>query len=249
MSKNGVINLHFLTILTQTLQDTIDFCKKIGLLPNVVTCPNCKKMLQKPYFINRSKGDGVEVRYQCNKKICRGRGKRNQISLKTDTWFGGSKVTLKKSSFLTYCFVHQMPYDASIHETSIDLVGDIENLENQKQLTTSRKTVCDYKRYCCEICMNIVLDNSSEMIGGEGKIVEIDKSKFGKCKYNKGRLVEGQWVLGGICREDKEIFLIPVASHDKETLIPLLIERIRPGSIIYSDCWKSYDWTNMISLI
>ena len=43
MSKNGVINLHFLTILTQTLQDTIDFCKKIGLLPNVVTCPNCKK--------------------------------------------------------------------------------------------------------------------------------------------------------------------------------------------------------------
>ena len=67
------------------------------------------------------------------------------------------------------------------------------------------------------------------------------KSKFGKHKYNKGRLVEGQWVLGRICREDKEIFLIPVASHDKETLIPLLIERIRPGSIIYSDCWKSYD--------
>ena len=86
-----------------------------------------------------------------------------------------------------------------------------------------------------------MLDNSSEMIGGEGKIVEIDGSKFGKHKYNKGRLVEGQWVLGGICREDKKIFLIPVPSHDKETLIPLLIERIRPGSIIYSDCWKSYD--------
>ena len=70
MSKNGVINLHFLTILTQTLQDTIDFCKKIGLLPNVVRCPNCKKILKKPYFINRSEGDGVEVRYQCNKKKC-----------------------------------------------------------------------------------------------------------------------------------------------------------------------------------
>ena len=60
-------------------------------------------------------------------------------------------------------------------------------------------------------------------------------------KNNKGRLVEGQWVLGGICREDKEIFLIPVPSCDKETLIPLLIDRIRPGSIIYSDCWRSYD--------
>ena len=47
-------------------------------------------------------------------------------------------------------------------------------------------------------------------------------------------------MLGRICREDKEILLIPVASCDKETLTPLLIERIRPGSIIYSDCWKSY---------
>ena len=47
--------------------------------------------------------------------------------------------------------------------------------------------------------MNIVFDDSSEMIGGQGKIVKIDESKFGKRKYNKGRLVEGQWVLGGIC--------------------------------------------------
>ena len=79
-----------------------------------------------------------------------------------------------------------MPYDVTIHETSIDLIGDIENLENQKQLTTSHETVSDYKRYCHEICMNIVLDDSSQMIGGEGKIVDINKSKFGKWKYNKG---------------------------------------------------------------
>ena len=79
------------------------------------------------------------------------------------------------------------------------------------------------------------------MIGGEGKIVKIDESKFRKRKYNRGRLVEGQRVLRGICHEDKEIFLVPVASHDKETLIPLLKDRIRPGSIIYSDCWKSYN--------
>ena len=98
-------------------------------------------------------------------------------------------------------------------------------------------------RYCCEICMNIVFDDSSEMIGGEGKIVEIDESKFGKQKYNRGRLVEGQWVLGGVCREDKEIFLVPVASHDKETLIPLLVERIRPGSI-FSDL-DQHDFTHL----
>ena len=30
-------------------------------------------------------------------------------------------------------------------------------------------------------------------------VVEIDERKFGKSKYNRGQLVEGQWVSGGIC--------------------------------------------------
>ncbi|KAG8227915.1 hypothetical protein J437_LFUL011843 [Ladona fulva] len=38
------------------------------------------------------------------------------------------------------------------------------------------------------------------MLGGEGKVVEIDESKFGKRKFNRGRLVEGKWVFGGIER-------------------------------------------------
>ena len=29
--------------------------------------------------------------------------------------------------------------------------------------------------------------------------VEIDESKFGKTKFNRGRYIEGQWVFGGIC--------------------------------------------------
>ncbi|KAK4290150.1 hypothetical protein Pmani_036937 [Petrolisthes manimaculis] len=76
-------------------------------------------------------------------------------------------------------------------------------------------------------------------IGGKDMIVEIDESKFGKRKYNVGRIVEGQWVFGGICRETKSTFLVPVEKRDKDTLLQIIKDKIEPGSIIISDCWKA----------
>ena len=45
-----------------------------------------------------------------------------------------------------------------------------------------------------EVCVNWVFSRCKK-IGGEGKVVEIDELKFGKRKYNVGRVVEGQWVF------------------------------------------------------
>ena len=98
--------------------------------------------------------------------------------------------------------------------------------------------MCDYKRYCCDICYNIIVETSSDQIGGPNCTVEIDKSKFGKTKYHKGRYIKGQWVFGGICHQTREFFLVPVERRDKDTLIPIITERIM------SDCWKSYDCLN-----
>ena len=96
MSDYKVINLFYLTILTNTLNDTINFCKEVNLIPKQVKCPNCNRILIKPYVVNRSKGDGQEIRYQCNRKICRRRGFKNVVFLRKNTWFGDSKLSLKK---------------------------------------------------------------------------------------------------------------------------------------------------------
>ena len=112
-----------------------------------------------------------------------------------------------------------MSYIDTIRETSIELIGYDPN--DLKQITTSSETVCDYKMYCREICVNIVMDESDNQIGGHNFTVEmeIDESKFGKCKYSHGQIIEGQWVLGGICRETKQVFLTTVPSRDKDTLL------------------------------
>ncbi|KAJ8966581.1 hypothetical protein NQ317_011999 [Molorchus minor] len=33
-------------------------------------------------------------------------------------------------------------------------------------------------------------------LGGPGKIAEIDEAKVGRKKYNRGRILEGQWIFG-----------------------------------------------------
>ena len=80
------------------------------------------------------------------------------------------------------------------------------------------------------------------MIGGPGVIVEIDESKFGKVKYHRGHRVEGVWVFGMVERTpQRRIIFIPVEDRKKSTLEELLINHVHPGSVIYSDCWKSYN--------
>ena len=60
-------------------------------------------------------------------------------------------------------------------------------------------------------------------------------------KYHRGRYVEGKWVFGGICRETKACFLVPVERRDKDTLIPIIRAQILPGTCVMSDMWKAYD--------
>ena len=92
--------------------------------------------------------------------------KANSVSLMKYTWFGGSHLTLQKSLFITYSFVQQLNYRDTVRETSIEILNG-ENLS--KQIITSVETVTDYKRYCREVCLNVVLDNISNQIGGVGK--------------------------------------------------------------------------------
>ena len=79
------------------------------------------------------------------------------------------------------------------------------------------------------------MNHHARQIGRPGRTVEIDESKFGKMKYDRSRYIEGQWVFGGICRETKACFLVPVERRDKDTLLPIIRAHILPGILMMSD--------------
>ena len=108
------------------------------------------------------------------------------------------------------------------------------------ELDIASDTVVNRSNFCREVCLICLVDNS-EKLGGNGVIVEIDECKMCKRKYNKGRIIEGQWIFGGIERESKKLFLVPVEERSKESLLAVIKEYILPGTTIVSDCWKSYN--------
>ena len=65
----------------------------------------------------------------------------------------------------------------------------------EKQLKWAPATVVDWKNFMKDICVEEIIEDP-EPLGEPGVIVEIDESKFGRGKYNRGRLVVCTWVFG-----------------------------------------------------
>lgn len=98
----------------------------------------------------------------------------------------------------------------------------------------------DWSNFTREVCVDYCFRSSVSKLGGPGRIVEIDEAKIGHRKYNRGRIIEGQWIFGGIDRTTKNLFLVPVEKRDAETLINLIMTYIAPETTIMSDCWAAY---------
>ena len=77
--------------------------------------------------------------------------------------------------------------------------------------------------------------NKFGRIGGNNAIVEIDESKFGKRKYNRGHRVEGVWVVGAVERINKRIVLRYVEKRGGYTLTTSCKKYIKKETTIYSD--------------
>lgn len=80
---------------------------------------------------------------------------------------------------------------------------DYEEVMSEAEIN-SPVTVSDWLSLTRESCFSWLQDQYANEgpLGGPGYTVEIDETKVGHRKYNTGRLIEGQWILGIILRCD-----------------------------------------------
>ena len=88
------------------------------------------------------------------------------------------------------------------------------------------------------------LYNDSGSIGGHGQTVQIDESKFGKRKYNRGYMVDGHWVFGVVDEKTKQLRLnlVPDNARTRQNMQGLIESMIKPGTRIVSDSFSSYKY-------
>ncbi|XP_046573684.1 uncharacterized protein LOC124281755 [Haliotis rubra] len=157
--------------------------------------------------------------WRCRVKTC-----GQKVSIREGSWFSGSHLTLPQLMKHLYYWVYKTPSHVIQRELRIG----------------SCHTLVDWNMFCREVCMTVIEADSSK-IGGPGTTVEIDESKFGKRKYHRGKRVEGVWVLGGIERESRQVFLTTLTDRSADTLISAIEKHVAKGTTIITDCWKAYN--------
>lgn len=100
----------------------------------------------------------------------------------------------------------------------------------KNEIRTSARVIVDLAKFTRELTYEICFQ-SNVKLGGPDHIVEIDESKFGKRKYNRGKRVEGQWVFGLFDRTTTDCVLVPVEKRDKATLLPIIHHYVLPGNL------------------
>ena len=72
--------------------------------------------------------------------------------------------------------------------------------------------------------------------------VEVDESYFGgRRKGKRGRGSAGKVPVFGLLKRGGKVYALPVPDARRKTLMPIIRSKIKPDSIVYTDCFTPYD--------
>ncbi|UTO04454.1 IS1595 family transposase [Moraxella sp. FZLJ2107] len=80
---------------------------------------------------------------------------------------------------------------------------------------------------------------AKELFDGE---IELDESYFGGIhKGKRGRGAGSKTAVFGLLKRNGKVFVVVVKDTKTNTLMPIITSKIKPDSIVYTDCYKSYN--------
>jgi len=80
---------------------------------------------------------------------------------------------------------------------------------------------------------------TEEMLGGE---IELDEPYFGGARKGKrGRAAAGKVIVFGILKRGDRVYTKVISDTKAKTLMPIRVRKIAPDSIVYTDCYRSYN--------
>ena len=205
-------------------QEIVQWLQNEGLLKRNLQCIACGSFLTLTAMNDRDKMGWRCLNYGCDKK-------NHTVSVRIQSFFSGSKLTLKDQVLLVLFW----------SET-------ISNQKASRLLKISRKTVTKLFQKFRNLTSQHFQMHPIQL-GGPGIIVQIDESVFStKAKYHRGAALHQKslWVFGAV-DEDGMGYMEIVEDRTRVTLEAVVINRIRAGSVIHSDCWASYNHISTIA--
>ncbi len=101
----------------------------------------------------------------------------------------------------------------------------------------NRKTAAFYFHRLRELIASAI--DEPELFTGE---IEVDESYFGgKRKGKRGRGAAGKTPVFGILKRKNKVFTKMIPNVQAKTLMPIIREKIKPDSIVYTDSLSSYN--------
>jgi transposase-like protein len=159
-----------------------------------------------------------QKRFRCGVSSC-----RREWSLKKHTFFEASRLKSHEILHLGYLWLNR-------------------NSQTQAVVATghSSRTVTKFFKHFRQL-VSSTLDEEDQFIGGPNVEVEIDETKLGKRKYNRGHRVEGVWIIVGVERTpERRVFMERVEDRSAATLREVIGRHVLAGSIVLTDMWKGY---------
>jgi len=198
----------------------VEWLMNEGVLKRDVVCDICGDNMK--LHNQNSSADGKV--FGCGKLRC-GRARK---SVREGSFFWGYKQPLEKLIRFVYEWAEETKQKKICRELGI--------------CKKTAVSLSDRLRHIVYSHVQVV--NSSNFIGGEGKVVEIDETVVARRKYNVGRRVKEQWLFGGIVRGTLggpiECFAELVNDRTAKTLEEVVKARVHPDSFICKDGWRGY---------